>query len=84
MNGSEEKISSTPNNAKSEKEKENLKKIADMERNIKRAEDKLSKFELQLTEYDYNNPMFAQISKKIVAQKQEIEALMLEWENTLK
>jgi ATP-binding cassette subfamily F protein 3 len=84
MNGAEEKINLTPNIAKSEKEKEQLKKIADMERNIKRAEDKLAKLELQLTEYDYSNPMFAQISKKIVTQKQEIDNLMQEWEGNFK
>ena len=80
----ETKDETKPSIIKSEKEKENLKKIAELERNIKKAEDKLNKLEVQLTEYDYNNPMFTQISKKIVTQKQEIDNFLKQWESNIK
>jgi ATP-binding cassette subfamily F protein 3 len=77
-----QKVEDKPNQLKVE-QKEAAKKFYELERNIKKAEDKLKNLELTLTEYDYGNPMFAQVSKKIVNQKKEIEELLKLWENKI-
>ena len=77
-----QKIEDKPNQLKVE-QKEAAKKFYELERNIKKAEDKLKNLELTLTEYEYGNPMFAQVSKKIVNQKKEIEELLKLWENKI-
>ena len=69
-----QKIEDKPNQLKVE-QKEAAKKFYELERNIKKAEDKLKNLELTLTEYEYGNPMFAQVSKKIVNQKKEIDPI---------
>ena len=77
-----QKVEDKPNQLKVE-QKEAAKKFYELERNIKKAEDKLKNLELTLTEYEYGNPMFAQVSKKIVNQKKEIEELLKLWENKI-
>ena len=77
-----QKVEDKPNQLKVE-QKEAAKKFYELERNIKKAEDKLKNLELTLTEYEYGNPMFAQVSKKIVNQKKEIEELLKRWENKI-
>lgn len=77
-----QKVENKPNQLKVE-QKEAAKKFYELERNIKKAEDKLKNLELTLTEYEYGNPMFAQVSKKIVNQKKEIEELLKLWENKI-
>ena len=77
-----QKVEDKPNQLKVE-QKEAAKKFYELERNIKKAEDKLKNLELTLTEYEYGNPMFAQVSKKIVNQKKEIEELFKLWENKI-
>ena len=77
-----QKVEDKPNQLKVE-QKEAAKKFYELERNIKKAEDKLKNLELTLTEYEYGNPMFEQVSKKIVNQKKEIEELLKLWENKI-